>query len=160
MIGTVSSESNKIEMIILPIKVHNLLNKELIRVTGESATSDLNYEQGKKIGVSLVRGNFKTNPESIKKYLKKLILIGYYCGVSSKNSYIKSFSDNKIVLSGKSRFNQNNKESYSSPTLSYVAGYITGFLEGLTKKKWVGKYLNKIKENNMIVDIIIQRAIK
>ncbi|MDD4352972.1 MAG: hypothetical protein PHN56_00790, partial [Candidatus Nanoarchaeia archaeon] len=63
-----SSESNKIEMVILPIKVHNLLNKELIRVTGESATSDLNYEQGRKIGVSLVRGKFKTSSEDIKRY--------------------------------------------------------------------------------------------
>jgi len=153
----VSSESNKIEMVILPIKVHNLLNKELMRVTGESATSDLNYEQGRKIGVSLVRGKFKTSPDDIKRYLNKLILIGYYCGVSSKNSYIKSFSNDKIILSGKSRFNQKNKESYSNPTLSYVAGYISGFMEGLTSKQWKGRYVNKVKENNILVEIIIEK---
>jgi hypothetical protein len=153
----VSSESNKIEMIILPIKIYNLINKELIRVTGESATSDLNYEQGKKIGVSLVKGNFKTNPIDIKRYLNKLISIGYYCGVSSKNSHIKSYSNNKIILSGKSRFDQKNKDSYSSPILSYVAGYITGFMEGLTAKKWKGRYIKKIKDNNIIADIIIEK---
>jgi hypothetical protein len=153
----VSSESKKIEMIILPINVYNLLNKELIRVTGESATSDLNYEQGRKIGISLVRGNFKTASIDIKRYLNKLISIGYYCGVSSKNSVIKSYSNDRIILSGKSRFNQKNKDSYSNPTLSYVAGYIAGFMEGLTGKIWKGRYVKNIKDNNIIADIIIEK---
>jgi hypothetical protein len=157
MIAVSSESKNKIEMVIIPIKVHEFLSKELKRVIGENASSDLNFEQGKKIGMSLVRGKHKNDPEDIKRYLKKLILIGYYSGVSSKNSHIKTFSNNKIVLSGKSRFDPKSKDSYSNPTLSYVTGYIVGFMEELTQKKWKGKYTKKIKDKNIIIELIIER---
>ncbi len=144
--------------IILPTQIIEILNKELTRIVGEGATCDLNYEQGKKIGESLVHGNFRNDSKDIKRYLEKLILIGYYSGVNSKDTIIKSVSKDKIIISGKSKFNQKNEESNTPPMKSFVVGELVGFIEGLTKKKWVGKYSKQVKSDNA-VEFIIERII-
>ncbi len=162
MIIAVSSKLNKNNKehgtIILPTQIIETLNKELTRVVGEEATSDLNYEQGKKIGASLVHGNFKSDAIDIKRYLEKLILIGYYSGVNSKDTIIKSISKDKIIIIGKSKFNPKNEESNTPPMKSFVVGELVGFIEELTKKKWIGRYSKQVKSDNT-VEFIIERII-
>jgi hypothetical protein len=149
------NQSEAYEIVLLPNKILSLLNDELVRAIGESATSELNFEQGKKVGESMAQGYFEKDFKKIKIYLKKLIKIGYLSGVNSKNTEIKMPLKNKVVFTGKSLFDSNNKKSYSSNNL-YIVGELVGFISTLTNKQWKGYCSKSISKGDKVDQFIIE----
>jgi len=148
-------KSKEYDIVLLPNKIISLLNDELVRSIGESATSELNYEQGKKVGESMVQGYVENNFKNIEKYLKKLIIIGYFSGVNTKSTEIRMPSKNKIVFTGKSLFDSKNLKSYSSNN-SYIIGELVGFISSLTKSEWKGRCSRSISKGDTVDEYIIE----
>jgi predicted hydrocarbon binding protein len=147
---------NKDSTIIFSNKILALLNEELIKAIGASATSELNYEQGKNIGISLVNNARSNNIKAIQGYFKKLNTIGYLSGVLSKNSEI-IFQKNKIILRGKNELHLNLKNK-SNPTCSYIIGEAIGFIETLTGEKWKGKETKCVSLGYDYDEVILEKA--
>lgn len=155
-----SSESKGLDKnttIVFSNKILNLLNNELIEAIGEDATSELNYEQGKKVGGSFIKESKKNiDLKKIIYYLKKLNYIGYYSGLSAKNTLFKVLQKNKILIVSKTNLSSE-KNMRRMPTCSYVLGEVIGFLEALTGEIWKGKEVKCVSLGNEFDEFLIER---
>ncbi len=121
--------------IVMHHRVLQLLNDELIRIIGPKAASALNYQQGIRVGNSLV-GKFNMNL-SINQLMiafKLFFKIARLSGMIEDGVKVVR-KGNTIVGITKTTIS-NRRRKYVHPTCSFVAGEVKAIAEHLTGRKW------------------------
>ncbi len=137
---TVSLKSDDItnefySTIVMHQRILQILNDELIKIMGPQAASALNYQQGIRVGKSLVeKFNLKLSNGQLFMILPFFMKIGKLSGLIDKVFELKR-KGNTIIGRVKTTIS-NRKKKYTYKTCSFFAGEVKAIAEHLTGRKW------------------------